>query len=143
MGEGIGPSTAPYNKWDVVHSQTSAGVDWEIDNNGTWEDAWQFDPDGQYWDLLGVSIEMDVQRNAYDETPLLSMSTSNGRIKILDALQRIGQFNVPAADIQANLKPGIYVYDLVMIYDPPTNIRVLLMHGTVTVMQGVTYPPAP
>ena len=125
---------------DGAHSITSAHVDMAIDNNGTWSDAFQFgDPTDTTWSLNGQTFSCDVQLNAYDKAPLLSLSSSNGRIVVDDAIQRVIHFNVPALDLQSNLKPGIYVYDLVMI-DGYSLVRVPLMHGTLTVQQGVTYP---
>jgi hypothetical protein len=70
---------------------------------------------------------------------LLSLSTGNGRIIVDDPIQRVLHFNVLAADIQSNLPPGIYVYDLVMI--DVNGVRTPLMYGNVKVVQGVTYPP--
>jgi hypothetical protein len=136
---GMGASAARYSKWDA-HSVTSSRNDLQIDNNGTWQDAFQFwKPDDTTWDLVGSTFEMDVQLNPYDTVPLLSLTTANGRIIVDDPIQRVIHFQVDPADIQASLRPGIYVYDLVMIYQ--TTVRVLLMHGVVQVVQGVTYPP--
>jgi hypothetical protein len=123
-----------------VHSQTSAQVDIAIDNNGTWADAFQFgQPGDTTWTLTGQSFECDVQRNPYDLVPLLSATTANTRIIIDDVVQRVIHFNVAATDIQANLPPGLYVYDLVMV--DGSNVRTPLMHGSLQVTQGVTYPP--
>jgi hypothetical protein len=122
------------------HSSTSAHVDLAIDNNGTWSDAFQFGTPGDTtWTLEGQSFEVDVQRSSYDLVPLLSLSTTNGRVIIDDPLQRVIHFNVPADDIQSSLSPGVYVYDLVMI--DTLDVRVPLMHGSLYVGQGVTYPP--
>jgi hypothetical protein len=123
------------------HSSTSAQVDIAIDNNGTWSDAFQFGTEGDTtWDLNNQTFECDVQRNAYDVVPMLSLSSANGRIMIDDVIQRVIHFNVAPAIIQAALSPGVYVYDLVMV-DGATSVRVPLMHGRLTVTQGVTYPP--
>lgn len=124
----------------VGHSTTSAHVDMAIDNNGTWMDAFQFGtPDDFSW-VLNSNFEMDVQANRYDLTPLLSLSTTNGRIVVDDVNQRVIHLNVSPIDIQANLRPGEYVYDLVMLDNSTPPIRTVLMHGTVTVTQGTTYP---
>lgn len=124
-----------------THSVTSAHVDLQIDNNGTWSDAFQFgEPDDTTWTLTGQTFSMDVQRSYYDTTPLLSLATSTGRIVIDDVVQRVIHFKVDPTDIQAALKPGQYVYDLVMIDGSTPGIRVPLMHGIVIVAQGVTYP---
>jgi hypothetical protein len=130
-------------KW-TTHSQTASRQDIKIGNNGTWQDAFQFDPDATDWTLEGQTFELDVQRNPYDEVPLLSLSSVNGRIIVADAVQRVIYMNVDPLDIQGALSPGVYVYDLVMIdgVDPaPPAVRVPLMYGTLEVVQGVTYPP--
>lgn len=128
-------------RYRQTQSVTSARVLLAIGNNGTWSDAFQFGEEGDTtWTLDNQGFEVDVQRNPFDLVPLLSMSTANGRIIIDDVVQRVIHFNVAPQDIQAALQPGTYVYDLVMI-DQNTNVRVPLMHGTLTVSQGVTYPP--
>src|SRR5262245_43394581 len=121
------------------HSVTSAPVDLAVDNNGSWSDAFQFgDPDDTTWTLSGCTFELDVQRNAYDAVPLLSLSTGNGRIVTADVTKRVIYFDVDAADLQAALTPGVYVYDLVMI--DAYGVRTPFMHGYLEVAQGVTYP---
>ena len=111
------------DSWDA-HSVTSARVDLRIDNNGTWSDAFQFgEQDDTTWTLEGQSFELDVQRNPYDAVPLLSLSTDNGRIIVDDIVQRVIHFNVAPADIQAALRPGTYVYDLVMVATSPPSVR--------------------
>lgn len=124
-----------------THSVTSAHVDMRIDNNGTWSDAFQFgEPDDTTWTLTGQAFSMDVQLTYYDATPLLSLSSSAGRIIIDDVNQRVIHFNVDPVALQAALKPGQYVYDLVMLDASTPSVRVPLMHGIVIVAQGVTYP---
>jgi hypothetical protein len=126
-------------KWEDAHSITSARVDLRIDDNGTWMDAFQFGTPGDLsWTLDGQKFELDVQLNRYDAVPLLSLTTDNGRIIIDDAVQRVIHFNVTPEDIQAGLRPGCYVYDLVMV--DASDTRVPLMHGSVSVVRGVTYP---
>jgi hypothetical protein len=121
------------------HSVTSADEPMTVDNNGSWSVAYQFDdPDDLTWTLNGCSFEMDVKRNSYDAVPLLSLSTANGRIITDDTVQRVIHFNVTAADLQSSLDPGTYVYDLIMI--DATGVRWPFMNGTVTIVQGVTYP---
>jgi hypothetical protein len=125
--------------WDA-HSVTSARVDLRIDDNGTWSDAFQFgEPDDTTWTLEGQSFELDVQLSPYDTVPLLSLSTDGGRIIVDDIVQRVIHFNVPPADIQAALRPGTYIYDLVMVNG--ANVRVPLMHGQLFVNRGITFPP--
>jgi hypothetical protein len=123
------------------HSVTSAHVDLMIDNNATWMDAFRFGQPGDFtWTLENQTFAMDVQLNRYDQAPLLQMTTSNGRIVTDDVVQRVIHFNVDPADVQANLKPGTYIYDLVMLDGSNPALRVPLMHGTVSVCQGITYP---
>jgi hypothetical protein len=129
----------PVNGCDY-HSVTSAHVDMAIDNNGTWSDAFQFGTPGDFTWTLTNNFGMDVQANRYDATPLLQLSTTNGRIIVDDAVQRVIHLNVAPADIQASLRPGVYVYDLVMMDGSTPPIRTPLMHGHVRVGQGVTYP---
>jgi hypothetical protein len=130
-----------YDDWEH-HSVTSARVDLRIDNNATWMDAFQFgEPDDITWTLVGQTFELDVQRNPYDTVPLLSLTTGNGRILTDSTTQRVIHFNVSPTDIQTNLPPGNYVYDLVMVDGSSPPVRVPLMHGQLFVVQGVTYPP--
>lgn len=130
---------------DTIRSVTSAPTNLVIDNNSTWMDAFQFGkPDDPTWTLDNQGFELDVQLSPYDEVPLLSLSTGNGRIVVDDTIQRVIHFNVDPDAIKASLSPGTYVYDLVMVDESsplPPAIRVLLMHGRLTVTQGVTYPP--
>lgn len=122
----------------VGHSVTSAHVDLAIDNNGTWQDAFQFgDEDDTTWTLVNQSFSLDVQLNYYDAVPRLSLTSGAGEIVIADPIQRVIFLNVTPAAIQSSLQPGTYVYDLVMS-DDVTSVRVPLMHGTVEVTQGVT-----
>jgi len=129
-------------RWEDAHSVTAAKADLKIGNNSTWMDAYQFGNPAdatETWTLDGQKFELDVQLNRYDAVPLLSLSTDNGRIITDDAVQRVIHFNVTPEDIQASLRPGVYVYDLVMV--DASDTRVALMYGTVEVVQGVTYPP--
>lgn len=127
---------------EIAHSVTSARVDLQIDDNGTWMDAFQFgEPTDTTWTLTGQKFELDVQRDPYDAVPLLHLDTVGGRIITDDPVQRVIHFNVNPTDIQANLKPGTYVYDLVMLDNSTPSIRVALMHGNLTVSRGVTFPP--
>jgi hypothetical protein len=130
-----------YDGWVAAHSATSALVNIGIDNNATWQDAFQFGTPGDTsWTLDGQGFELDVQLTPYDTTPLLSLSTDNGRIVVDDTVQRVIHFNVDPSDIQTNLQPGTYIYDLVMVDGSTPPVRVPLMHGLLKVGQGVTYP---
>lgn len=120
------------------HSSTSARVDMSVDNNGSWSDAFQFgETDDTTWELTDCTFELHVRRNAFESSPLLSLTTGNGRIVIDDNIQRVIHFDVASADLKAALDPGDYVYDLVMT--DANSVRVPLMHGILEVVQGVTY----
>lgn len=123
-----------------AHSETAAEEHMTVANNGTWSTAFIFGKSGDLtWTFDGCNFELDVQRNRYDQVPLLSLTMGNGRIIVDDTIQRVLHFNVIAADIQSNLPPGIYVYDLVMI--DVNGVRTPLMFGNLAIRQGVTYPP--
>ena len=126
----------------TAHSVTSARVDLRIDDNATWMDAFQFgEPDDTTWTLTGQNFELDVQLNPFDTTPLLHLDTDGGRIIVDDIVQRVIHFNVAPVDIQAALRPGTYIYDLVMFDGSTPSVRIALMHGNLIVVRGVTFPP--
>lgn len=130
--------TASKYQWKG-HSVTSARVDLVTSNIGSWQDAFQFgDPDDTTWTFGSCGFELDVKLNPYDVTPLLSLTNAGGRIVVDSIAQRVLHFDVDAVDIQASLSPGTYVYDFVMI--AASQARVPLMHGTLTIVQGVTSP---
>lgn len=118
---------------------TSARVDIEIVNNATWEDAFIFgEPEDAAWTLSNQNFRVDVKGSKDQAVALLTLTTANGRIVVDDVVQRVIHFNVPDADVQANLLPGDYVYDLIMIDNSNPAVRVALMHGKLKVRQGVT-----
>jgi hypothetical protein len=130
--------------WKNPSNATSALVGFRISNDATWNDAIQFGPlaDGTEWTFpAGVTFLMDVKRNRYDASPLLQLTTANGRIVTDSSTLRLIHFNVAIADLQAALPPGDYVYSFIM-NDPITTPaqRTQLMHGDVCVGQGPTYP---
>lgn len=122
------------------HSVTSAHADIAIDNNGTWQDAFQFGTPGDFTWQLTFNWEAEIKRNRYESMFLLNPTTANGQIIVDDINQRVIHFNVAPAIIQAALQPGIYVYDLVMFDDSTPPIRTVLMHGSLEVTQGVSQP---
>jgi len=122
-------------------SSSTALVDFAVNNNGSWNDAIRFgDEDDFSWSLEDKTFECDIQRNRYDTTPLLSLSTANGRIIVDSETLRVFHFDVTATDIQSHLPPGVYVYDFVMVDAFDITDRTVLMSGTLTITQGVTYP---
>jgi hypothetical protein len=116
----------------------SERVDFAISLNVTWQDGFQFgDPADTSWDLAGRSFEMSLKGSENDTASLLSMTTTNGRILITDAVGRVIFFNVPPADLATALVPGEYVYDLLMSSGSPP-VLVPMFHGTVCVENGIT-----
>ncbi len=120
-------------------SSTCAVVNINIQNNGTWADAFQFgDADDTTWSFTGQNFIMEVKASRDDTTALLTMSSTDSTIIVDDVTKRVLHFNVPDTVIKEDLPVACYVYDLVM-YDASTPpIRVPLMTGTVRVTQGVT-----
>jgi len=119
------------------HSETSAHEDMAIDNNATWSNAFQFGtPTDTTWSFNGCTFAADVQLTYYDATPKLSVSSAAGTIVIDDPNQRVLHFSVAPLAIQNALLPGAYVYDLIMT--DAMGIKTALMHGCLTVVQGVT-----
>lgn len=120
-------------------SKTRATVDMAIDNNATWEDAFQFgDTDDTSWDLVGQSFRMDVKTDRDSVVALLTLTTDNGRIVVDDVTQRVIHLNVDDGTIVNSLLPGKYVYDLVMYDASSPTVRVVLMGGEIRVSQGIT-----
>lgn len=122
-------------------ARTVARVDMEIQDNATWQDAFQFGLDGDTtWDLIGESFIMEVKGDRDSPIPLLTLSTGNGRIVVADVVLRVIYFDVEPADIRQNIpvQDDCYVYDLVMYNTDVPPRRVALMSGKVKVCQGVT-----
>lgn len=120
-------------------SVTSALVDMVIQQNATWEDAFQFGVTGDTsWTFTGQSFILEVKADRDDAVALLTLSTANGRIVVDSVSLRVLHFLVADAVIQAALKPATYVYDMIMFDGSVPSVRVPLMHGSVTVCQGVT-----
>jgi hypothetical protein len=118
---------------------TAARVDFVAPDNATWQDIIQFDalPDGTEW-VLDDNFIMEIKASSDDAAPLFTLSTDNGRIVVVSAVQRLIKFSVDDAVLAAALKPETYQYDLVMYDNSPTPVRVVLLYGEVTVTHGVT-----
>ena len=118
---------------------TAARYDMRIQDNATWEDAFQLGTVGDTtWSFTGQNFRCDVKGSRDDASPLLTAQTSNGTIVVDDAVARVLHFFVPETSIAAALLPGDYVYDLVMFDGSTPPIRVVLMRGRIKVSHGIT-----
>jgi len=108
-------------------------------DNGTWQDAFQFGtPTDFTWDLIGQNFIMEIKANRDDTDVLLTLSTDDLTIVVVDAAQRVIALQVPPSVLAAALIPGDYVYDLVMYDNSVPPVRVPLMQGIVCIKHGVT-----
>jgi len=118
---------------------TSARVDLTIQDNATFEDAFQFGTPGDTtWSFTGQTFRMDIKASFDDAVALASYTSGAGQIVVDDAVNRILHMNVPEATIQAALPPAEYQYELMMIDGSTPAIRVPLMHGEITITHGIT-----
>ena len=119
---------------------TAAKVDFEIQNNATWNDALQFGTPGDLsWSLTNQNFRCDLKKNTYDASPVLSLTSGAGQIVVQDPVQRIVNFNVPESVLQTlPVIPFHYRYDFIMYDNSTPPVRVLLMSGKIKVEQGIT-----
>jgi hypothetical protein len=104
-----------------------------IDQGATWTlNITYKDSTGTAINLTGYTAEMQVRRKFDSDTPVLTLSTSNGGITIVGAT---GTLNLVATDEQAAIDAGLYVYDLEL---STGGVRTRLIQGTVTVSGEVT-----
>lgn len=117
---------------------TASRVDLTFLDSGDFEDAFQFGTEGDTsWSFTNKTFHMDIKGSTDDTTPLLSLTSGNSRIAVVDAATRVLHFHVSQADWEAALVPGCYVYDLVMI-DGDTSVRTPLMYGAIEGRRGAT-----
>lgn len=111
-----------------------AGIyNFTLDQGSTWTLQIVYkDSNGAPINLTGYTAEMQVRRKFDSDTPVLTLSTSNGGITIVGAT---GTLNLIATDEQAAIDPGLYVYDLEL---STGGVRTRLIQGTVTVSGEVT-----
>lgn len=111
-----------------------AGIyNFTLDQGSTWTLQIIYnDPSGTPINLTGYTAEMQIRRKFDSDTPVLTLSTSNGGITIVGAT---GTLNLIATDEQAAIDPGLYVYDLEL---STGGVRTRLIQGTVTVSGEVT-----
>ena len=111
-----------------------AGIyNFTLDQGATWTLQIVYNnPDGTPINLTGYTAEMQIRRKFNSDTPVLTLSTSNGGITIVGAT---GTLNLIATDEQAAIDPGFYVYDLELSLG---GVRTRLIQGQVTVSGEVT-----
>ena len=111
-----------------------AGIyNFTLDQGSTWTLQVVYkDSNGVAVNLTGYTAEMQVRRKFDSDTPVLTLSTSNGGITIVGAT---GTLNLVATDEQAAIDAGLYVYDLEL---STGGVRTRLIQGTVTVSGEVT-----
>ncbi len=118
-----------------------ATVTFSIKNNAWFLLAFRFGTLGDTsWSFAGKHFLCDFKSDQDNATPDLATSStaaSPATILVLDAVNRILQFNVSDHVIRQKLPPGPYRYDLIMV-DNITGERDAIMQGTMTVLQGIT-----
>ena len=111
-----------------------AGIyNFTLDQGSTWTLQIIYnDPSGTPINLTGYTAEMQVRRKFDSDTPVLTLSTSNGGITIVPLT---GTLNLLATDEQTAIDAGFYVYDLELSIG---GTRTRLIQGQVTVSGEVT-----
>jgi hypothetical protein len=111
-----------------------AGIyNFTLDQGSTWTLQIVYkDSNGNPVNLTGYTSEMQIRRKFDSDTPVLTLSTSNGGITIVPLT---GTLNLIATDEQAAIDPGFYVYDLELSIG---GVRTRLIQGQVTVSGEVT-----
>jgi hypothetical protein len=111
-----------------------AGIyNFTLDQGSTWTLQIIYkDSNGNPINLTNYTAEMQVRRKFDSENSVLTLSTSNGGITITGAT---GTLDLIATDEQADIDPGLYVYDLEL---NTGGVRTRLIQGTVTVSGEVT-----
>ena len=111
-----------------------AGIyNFTLDQGSTWTLQIIYnDPSGTPINLTNYTAEMQIRRKFDSDTAVLTLSTSNGGITITGPT---GTLDLIATDEQADIDPGLYVYDLEL---STGGVRTRLIQGTVTVSGEVT-----
>jgi hypothetical protein len=118
--------------------ETASEVDLVEYSNVTMQDAIQFGLSTDTWVLTGQNFRMEVKASRDDAVAITTFTSIAGQIVVLDAINRIIQFNVPMSVIDASLPVGEYVYDLIMYDGSSPSIRTMLMFGKLIIKQGVS-----
>lgn len=122
----------------IPFQSTSSRVDIAIQDNATWQDAFQFGTVGDTtWSFTGQVFRLDIKASRDDVAALLSLTSGAGQIVVDDVVQRVLHMNVPESTLTV-LPAAEYVYELMMLDASSPTVRVPLMHGDITVSHGVT-----
>lgn len=100
--------------------------------NEDWTRTLRWSSGGTPVNLTGYTAEMDV-RDA-GGTEAVTLTTTNGRITLGGSAGTIA-LTIPHS-VTSTLTPGTYYFDLLVI--SAGDIRTNLVHGTLTVIQGVS-----
>jgi hypothetical protein len=119
---------------------TAARVDMCIQDNQTWQDAFQIGvPGDTTWSFTGQNFRLDLKGDPLSPNPLGSLTSAGGFIVVDDPVNRVLNFNVSEAQLFLwGLVPGEYRYDLIMFDNSSPPIRVPLMRGKLKVIHGIT-----
>lgn len=114
-----------------IHLRTNADWRWVIHLSHPEAGEEEAEP----LDLTGAALRMHIRRRRDDPNVLLDLSSANGRIVVLDAVEGKIAMNVDAAEIRALIAPGDYWCDLhVKIGD----IDLVAFERPIEVIEGVT-----
>ena len=125
----------------TAQAVTAARVDILTATNVTFADAFQFGTPGDTsWSFTGQSFRMDLKSNKFGpNAALLSITSGAGQIVVSDPVNRILYFDVPEATFSAaDVIPGEYDYDFIMLDASNPAVRIALMYGKFKMVQGVT-----
>jgi hypothetical protein len=133
---------ATYNDRWWQRPPSSARVKISTAKNGTFMEAFQFDPPvagvpTPVWTLY-PNFRMDIKAYLEQTSPLVSLTSASGQIVIDDAVQRLIHFNVPETILFPTLSVGEYLYDLIMFDNSSPALRVPLLHGPFILTDGVS-----
>lgn len=99
----------------IPYQITSARVDIAIQDNATWNDAFQFGTVGDTtWSFTGQVFRLDIKASRDDAAALLSLTSGGGQIVVDDVVQRVLHMNVPESALTV-LPAAEYVYELMML----------------------------
>lgn len=115
-------------------------VDYLIRTNEDWRDSLELttgEPESAVpVDLTGSTFRAEIRSAPDLLTVILEASTENDRLVISDpATDGILSWNI-STSVMAQLKPGLYVYDIV--WTQPNGVVDTFVAGNITIERGVT-----